>query len=535
MQTTNIHTKNYTEFREVYQLKLPLELDGLIPEDDSVRLLGQILEELDYTKLYQAYSAKGRNPAVDPKTMFKILVYAYSQNIYSTHKIEKACKRDINFMWLLAGAKVPDHSTIARFRQKHSSDAVENLFYQLVNILYEMNEIEYENVFIDGTKIEANANKYSFVWKKCVVKNQSRMHEKISTFIHNINLEYCTSYSFDSSSAINDIRKVSEFLEEKCVEEKIQFVKGCGTRPKPLQKQYEVIKGFEERQKAYEVCNEKFGGRNSFSKTDTDATFMHMKEDHMRNSQLKPGYNLQIGVEAEYITGVGVFSERNDLGTLKPMLENMTNSSGHKYNNVIADSGYESEEAYVYLEENEYKAYIKPQTYEKWKKRSFKNDISKRENMEYDKEKDEYTCHNGKKLRFIYSSIKTSGTGYKADVSFYECESCEGCSHKNKCTKAAGNRRIQVSKLFTEKRETSYKNIMSPKGVHLRVNRSIQVEGAFGVLKSDYKFKRFLTRGKTSVKTEFLFLCIGYNINKLHSKIQNDRLGMYLHPLKSIA
>ena len=127
--------KNYTEFGEPYQLVLPLNLEGLIPDDDSVRLLSHELEDLDYSLLYQAYSAKGRNPAVDPKTMFKILAYAYSQNIYSSRKIESACKRDINFMWLLAGQKAPDHSTIARFRTGFLADACENLFYQMVKRL----------------------------------------------------------------------------------------------------------------------------------------------------------------------------------------------------------------------------------------------------------------------------------------------------------------------------------------------------------------------------------------------------------------
>ena len=115
--------KNYTELGTTYQLVLPLSLEGVVPDDDSVRLLSHELEELDYTLLYQAYSAKGRNPAVDPKTMFKILTYAYSQNIYSSRKMEAACRRDINFMCLLAGQKAPDHSTIARFRTGFLAEA----------------------------------------------------------------------------------------------------------------------------------------------------------------------------------------------------------------------------------------------------------------------------------------------------------------------------------------------------------------------------------------------------------------------------
>lgn len=534
--TSNLkYQKDYTAFQDSYQLVLPLNLEGLIPDDDSVRLLSHVLEGLDYKDLYKAYSSKGRKPALEPKTMFKILVYAYSQNIYSSRGIEKACRRDINFRWLLAGADAPDHSTIDRFRQKYAACAVESLFYQFIEILYQTKEIRFENVFIDGTKIEANANRYSFVWKKSVMKNEAKMHIKVQELQDQINTEYIQNFCFSSEHALDALRSVTAFLLKKCTDENIEFVHGSGRRPKPLQKQYEKMKGYLERQENYDKSKETFAGRNSYSRTDHDATFMHMKEDHMRNGQLKPGYNLQIGVEAEYITGIGVFSERNDLNTLKPMLQNMEEQSGHRYQNVIADSGYESEEGYLFLEENGQTAYIKPQTYEKWKKRSFKNDISKRENMQYNHEADEYICHNNKKLTYRYTGHRKSASGYISDVSHYECEDCTGCPYKDKCTKSKGNRKLQVSKLFIEKRQISYENILSTKGTKLRMNRSIQVEGAFGVLKNDYKYKRFLTRGKTNVKTEFLFLVFGYDINKLHAKIQNERLGFELHPLKESA
>ena len=299
-----------------------------------------------------------------------------------------------------------------------------------------------------------------------------------------------------------------------------------------LQKFKEELESYYERQRKYNSQKELFQNRNSYSKTDPDATFMHMKDDHMRNSQLKPGYNVQIGVESEYVTGIGVFQDRSDSTTLILFLKDIESNSGMVYKNIIADSGYESEENYLYLEEQNQKYYIKPLTYEKWKKRSFKNDISKRENMVYDEPKDEYICHNGKRLRPIRFSYKTSASGYKSEVTIYECEDCSDCAYKAKCTKSQGNRKMQVSKKFIKLRQLSYENIMSPKGVLLRVNRSIQVEGAFGVLKNDYQFNRFLTRGKTSVKNEFILLCFGFNINKLHSKIQNGRCKKYLHEIE---
>lgn len=533
MLTTKLHTKNYTELSRNIQLVLPLNYEALIPEDDSVRLLSYILEGLNYTKLYAAYSSIGRKFAVEPKIMFKVLTYAYMNNIYSSRKIETACKRDINFMWLLEGRKRPDHSTVARFRTSYLEEAIEDLFYQMVEHLHRLNEIGYENLFVDGTKIEANANRYTFVWKKVVNKNEAKMFVKIQSCLEEINLTYMASFKVTQETLLDDLKAVISYLEEKRKQEKIEFVEGIGKRKSKLQKFTEALQEFYKRQEKYNTNNQLFEGRNSYSKTDPDATFMHMKDDHMRNAQLKPAYNIQIGVESEYVTGVGIFQDRTDTATLIPFLNDMESKLETPYENIIADAGYESEENYLYLEAKGQTCYIKPQTYEQWKKKSFKNDISKRENMFYNAETDEYTCRNGKQLKPVGITHRTSATGYRSEITVYECEECSGCQYKPSCTKAKGNRRLNVSKTFVEKRQVSYENITSEKGILLRVNRSIQVEGAFGVLKNDYNFNRFLTRGKNSVKTEFMLLCFGYNVNKLHAKIQNERTGKPLHPLKA--
>lgn len=532
MQQTKLYTKNYTQFGGIYQLVLPLNLEVLIPEDDSVRLLSHVLEGLNYDALYKAYSSTGRKPAVEPKILFKVLTYAYMNNIYSSRKIETACKRDINFMWLLEGKKTPDHSTIARFRKDYLQGCIDDLFYQMVQYLHDINEITFTNLFVDGTKIEANANRYTFVWKKTVKKNEAKMFEKIRSCIADINATYETDFKVVKESLLYDLNVVLAYLKEKQRQGQIEFVQGIGKRKTKLQKFTEMLQEFYTRQEKYNAHNQLFEGRNSYSKTDPDATFMHMKDDHMRNAQLKPAYNVQIGVESEYITGVGVFQDRSDMATLIPFLKEMESRLNARYESVIADSGYESEENYLYLEGQKQTYYIKPQTYEQWKKRSFKKNISKRENMFYNAETDEYTCHNGKQLKPIGISHRTSATGYRSEITVYECEDCSDCPHKSRCTKAKGNRKMQVSKTFVEKRQKSYENITTIKGILLRVNRSIQVEGALGVLKNDYYFNRFLTRGKNSVKTEFMLLCLGYNVNKLHAKIQNERIGKPLHPLK---
>ena len=530
---TKLYSKNYTLFDGGFQLVLPLNYEVLIPENDSVRLLSQILEGLDYRKLDKAYSSKGRKPAVVPKILFKVLTYAYMNNIYATRKIETSCRRDINFMWLLQGKKAPDHSTIARFRKEYLCEAVEDLFYQLVRLLNQIGEVNFENLFVDGTKIEANANRYTFVWKKVVDKNEAKMYTKIQSCVEKINLTYKTSFKIDKDTLLSDINAVLSYLKDKQQKENIEFVHGTGKRKTNLQKFTEELQTFYERQVQYNTHSQLFEGRNSYSKTDPDATFMHMKEDHMNNAQLKPAYNVQIGVESEYVTGVGIFQDRSDTTTLIPFLNNMETRLDAIYQKVITDSGYESEENYLYLEGKKQTYYIKPQTYEQWKTSSFKKDISKRENMFYDSSKDEYTCYNGKQLKPVGIIHKQSRTGYCSEITIYECENCSDCNCKAKCTKAKGNRQMKVSKKFIEKRQVSYENISSEEGILLRINRSIQVEGAFGVLKSDYNFNRFLTRGKTNVINEYILLCFGYNVNKLHAKIQKGRIGKSLHKVKT--
>lgn len=534
MPNTSKYHKDYTIFRGSYQLVLPLNLEGLIPNDESVRLLSHILEELDYHSLYQAYSREGRNPAVEPSLMFKILVYAYSQGIYSSRKIEQACRRDINFMWLLAGSKAPDHCTIARFRTHFLKEVCEELFGQLARILLESGEASGKNLFVDGTKIESRANKYTFVWKKAVGKHEARMQDQLSVRMTEINEEHIESLSFSPETAAADIETAAQRLEEKMLSQGIVPVHGRGKRKSRLQKDREYLQACLERQKRYDTHKKNFKGRNSYSKTDPDATFMHMKDDHMRNAQLKPGYNIQIGVDSEYIMGVGVFPDRNDTNTLIPFLSHTEGILRHQYKSVTADAGYENEENYLWLEKEGKTAYIKPLTYEKWKKRSFKKEVGRRENMTYLEEADCYVCDHGRILWNVGRKKKTSVTGYESSQDIYRCEDCTGCPHfGGKCTRSQKGKLLYVSKVLIAKRELSLKNIMSKDGIRYRMNRSIQVEGAFGVLKHDYGFDRFLTCGKINVKIEFLLLCMGYNINKLHTKIQGDRLQSHLHETKT--
>ena len=515
------------------QIGFPIQTPFIPREDDPVRLLFEVTEGLDYTELYNTYSTLGRNPAIDPAILFRILIYGYMNKLYSSRDIERACNRDINFMWLLQGQKAPDHNTIARFRSERLEKCIDNLFNQLIIKLGEMQEVKFQNIFIDGTKIEANANKYTFVWKKATDKFENKLQEKIKVILETLPIDLDIEVSkVKGKVTVDYVSEIIDKLNDLKEKHSIEFVYGKGKRKSKLQKYLEKLEDFIEKQSKYDEYNGIFNGRNSFSKTDKDATFMHMKEDHMQNGQLKPGYNIQIGVEGEYIVGVDVSSERSDQLTLIPFLDKLEKDLPKKFENVIADAGYESEENYMYLSKHNQKSYIKPQNYEKSKSKKFKEDISKRENMAYNIEEDYYICAYGKKLVPVSSKFKTSKSGYNSIVTIYESESCDKCPYKNKCTKAKGNKRLHVSKDFIKKRKESLNNITTPEGKLLRVNRSIQVEGAFGVLKQDYGFRRFLLRGKKNIKTEFMLLSFGYNIQKLFNKGIQNRKGILLHEMK---
>jgi len=518
MKKNQLCQKDYSKFPRNYQLKLCSEMDVLLPADESVRLLSEVMEELDYTNLYRAYARRGRKPKTSPPAMFKVLVYGDMEGKFASSEVARACRRDVNYMWLLGDEPAPDDDALNRFRSKHLCEAVENLFYQLVKKLRALDEITYSHLFGDGSKLEANANKYTFVWRKSVGKHQARLEQKTTEFM----AELCNRYGWMDGDVPEEALSRLDALRTE------PFVYGRGKRKTQLQRDIEQLSEMTSRQQKYEKYNETFKGRNSFSKTDPDATFMHMKDDHMRNAQLKPGYNVQLGVEGEYIVGVDISSERSDQLTMIPLLERMEQHLGHRYADVTLDAGYESEENYTWFEKRGQTCYIKPQNYERSKTRKFKSDMNLRENMPYDSEKDEYTCQNGKKILATYIGKRVSKSGFESEVTYYECESCEGCPYKKKCTRAKGNRTMRISKEFLRQRTESLERITSPTGILLRMNRSIQAEGAFGVIKQDYGFRQFLLRGNKKVRTEILLVAMAYNINKLHNKIQKNRTGKQL-------
>jgi transposase len=547
-----------------------MDVGVLIPADDSVRLPVFVLKQLNLTPLYEAYAAYGEKrrrekaarereaaergagrlavadeaeaavpppdrkrekkkdgrPPCDILVLLAVILYGYMEGIYSSRDLAKACRQNINFMWLLQGNPPPSHGMINAFRKHILGAMIESLLYEAVRFLADCGEARFTQVFIDGTMVEAQANRHTAVWRKNLDRYEEGQREKIRGVIREVNRSEGTAFSEEGEGIRERAEEVRTYIEMKLA----GGGAGASLSRKTLKTYRQILKECVKKLNTCGKQREIMGKRNSYSKTDPDATFMRMKD-----KSLKAAYNVQLAVEGEYITGAGIFATTGDGATLKPFLERLKQMLGTTYRKVVTDAGYDSEENYAYLAENRQQAYIKPASCERMKTGKFRNDISKRENMEYDGIRDEYTCANNKKLRVAGTERRVSKSGYESEVTVYESEGCEDCPFRERCTASKKNRRMEVSKKAAAFRAASKANITSEEGILLRVNRSIQVEGAFGVTKEDGRFRRFLTRGNGGVRCELFLVCPGYNMNKLHHKIQQGRCGTSLHPLKQKA
>ena len=527
----NTKQVDYTLYETGRQLKLPMETEIIIAADDPVRLVSAVVERMDIRKIERSYSQDGRNE-YPPRILLKVMIYAYMRLIYSSREIERACRENICFMYLLENNAAPDHNTIARFRSQHLLECEKELLEQFVAMLVEWGFVSLATVFIDGTKIEANANRYSFVWRKSTEKKIAKLKEQIKKELPVLKQSLALRWHVPEIPQIHHLKKLRKKLYAKAEAENLDWVTGKGHRKKPLQKAIETVNAWLEKWKKYTQDLHICGDRNSYCKTDHDATFMHMKEDHMRNGQLKPGYNVNVATSEEFIVGNYISADRNDVHTLIPFTKYLKRYD--KIKQICADSGYESEENYCYFEElKDIALFVKPSNHEQRKTKKYRTDISRRENMAYNAETDTYTCANGKAITFDAIKKTTSQNGFKIETSVYSCKDCAGCPMKAKCIRACGSKKpleernkvIYVSKRFARQREEMEERISTDEGKLIRVNRSIQAEGVFAMTKEDMGFRRFLLRSAVKVEVEWTLLSLAYNILKLHHKIQKQRLG----------
>ena len=567
--------KYYNEFFELGQQKINFKFFELsLPDDDPVYTLKKVLEEMDFTGLLAQYSNKGRN-GFNPIMKYAVLTYAGMRGIKEVDRIVELCERDLAFIWLTQGEKPKRDAFYDFINNKLTGEILDDLNYQFLRRLKKEGLITLEALYIDGTKIEANANRYTFVWRGTLNYHLAGLLDTIDSLYGRYNKllnENGYGHKYDLGNVqmfiIEGMDKVRDVIEKnrkrKLVKhkklsnntiieidncsplellklqmnlvriaegEEISFVYEKRQKKSEIQLLYEELETCGIRLMKYKECFEIMGkGRNSYSKTDLEATFMRMKEDHMLNGQLKPAYNVQIAVENYFIIHGYVSNDRTDYNTLIPVIRKHIDRFGEILKEVTADSGYCSEKNLLFLKEHGIESYIKLQDHEKRKTRAYKEDIGKYYNMSYHVFEDEhyYVCHDGRELRHIQTETKKQN-GYTQTFEVYACADCSGCEHKARCLykynpekDADQNKLMKINEQWEELKAASHANIESEKGILNRQIRSIQTEGHFGDIKENEKFRRFNHRSSEKVYKEFMLYAIGRNINKYHRFIHNQ-------------
>lgn len=507
---------NFKHYNQRQTALFPYSFDDLISEKHPVRVVDQVVESINIQPLLKAYSKEG-NPGYHPKMLLKVMIYAYMSNIYSSRKIELAIRENINFMWL-TGMSTVDHNTINRFRSDKLKDSFKEIFKQVVMMLAEEGLISMKQIYTDGTKIEAQAGRYTFVWGKSIKTNKAKMLTQLEEL-----WIYAQSISNDDDPDTEppQFKEISQEVIQKTVEQIDTKLSGNEKASKKSKAKLRYIKqNFEKNLRKYEEQEAILGGRNSYSKTDPDATFMRMKEDHMQNGQLKPGYNAQISTENQIIINYTLHQNPTDTKTLKPHLENLKETYGaeifKKIENITADAGYGSEENYDYLEKEELTAYVKYNTFEKEQDKNYqkKHKTFSKENLYYNQEEDYYVCPMGQKMHKTHESTKTTQAGYIQQLSHYQAQNCEGCPLRGVCFKAQGNRSIERNHNLERHKEKIRELLTSQTGIQKRKQRSADVEPVFAQMKHNNNFRRFSLKGIQKTELEFGLMALAHNLRK---------------------
>jgi len=494
----------------------PFNFDNFVDQNHPARIIDQVIEKLDLSELLFTYKGGGTS-SYHPRMMLKVIVFAYLNNLYSSRKIAKALKENVYFMWL-SGQQFPDFRTINNFRGQRLKETIEEIFKHVVLFLQSQGLVTLEEVFTDGTKIESVANRYTFVWKKSVERYKQKLEEKIQSALSEISaaIEQDNQTMKKEETELTVPVSVSE-LNHK-VEEINQKLKEQNA-PKPLQTKAKKLKEDSvPKLLEYETKLKFLAERNSYSKTDPDATFMRMKDDHMKNGQLKPAYNVQLSTENNFITNFGAHQNPGDTTTFKIHLESYKEKYGNYPWRAVADAGYGGLENYDFLEENGIDNFVKYNYFHKEKTKKFKADISKTENLYYNEKEDFLVCPMGQRMYPVTMSERESRAGYKYQVTIYQAGNCGGCPLNGACHKQKGNRKIELNKRLVKHKQKAKENLNSKLGVELRGRRNSEVEQTFGQLKWNKKFNRFLLKGLPKISTELGLLSIAHNFQKL-SKI----------------
>ena len=501
---------------------LPPSLDELIPEYHLVRVVNRVVDELEIEPLLAKYKGGGTS-SYHPRMMLKVIVYAYTQKIYSLRKIEKVLWENIGFMWISGGNR-PDFHTINNFRSDTLKEVVRKVFASLMEFLVEEGYVKMGNYFVDGTKVGANSNPHKVVWAKKTKRYKEKLQGQIEALldeIERVNEKENEEYGEENLEELGEKSEVTAEKVKKKVEELNQRL-----LEKPQDKALEkAVKKLEKehlpRLQKYEEQERVLNGRNSYSKTDPDASSLRMKEDRAaRKSLARPAYNVQIGTEEQFVVGYSIHQQADDTSCFIPHMQQQEFPHSRKFKRGSGDAGYGSEENYAWLEKEGIENFLKYNTFHQEQHPPRKPELLEKLRFKstyfpYDKEKDEFICPAQNRMIYVETQPYKSKNGYLSQRRFYECLDCSTCPLKSKCTKAKGNRRMQTGFELQHYRQQAKDNLLSEQGIALRKLRSIEVETVFGDIKHNMDFRRFMLRGLKKVEIEWGLLCMAHNLRKL--------------------
>jgi transposase len=490
-------------------MMLPPSLEELITENHPVRIVNQVIDRINIDPLLKKFKGGGTS-SYHPRMLLKVLVYGYLNNTYSSRKMEAALKENIHFMWL-SGMNKPDHNTLNRFRSERLKDVLKTVFGKVVELLVEAGHVSLKEVYTDGTKIEAQANRYTFVWGNAIKTSKARMEEQLKELWayaervaqEELKDETPTSFAPVSAGQVSQvIDKIDKALEGKNISKK-----------KRQQLKY-AKKNWPSAMQRYEQQEQLLNKRKSYSKTDTDATFMRMKEDHMRNGQLKPAYNVQLSSHHQYIVNYSLHQNPTDTTTLKKHLDSFHSLYQNYPQVLVADAGYGSEENYKLLNNRKIEGYVKHNQFDR-NQRTKNADPFKGDSLVYDKKQDIVLCPSGKPMTPMGETTRITANGFKQKITKYQAVQCKRCPLRKECHQQKGNRIVDINHRLRKLKQQADQRLKSEQGIIYRKQRAADVEPVFGNIKHNKNFKRFMLRGLVKVEIETGLLALAHNLAKL--------------------
>lgn len=488
----------------------PPNLDDLIDANHPVRIVSEVIDNIDIDILIKKYKGGGTS-SYHPRMLLKVLVYSYLNNIYSSRKMESAVKENIYFMWL-SGMMKPDHHTLNRFRSERLRNILKEVFSQIVLLLVDSGHVNLKEIYTDGTKIESAANRYTFVWGRAINASRQRIKEQLREL-------WGYTQKLAAQEKGNDTPPDFDKIEAKEVKATIARIDAAlkdkeGVDPKVKAKLNYAKKNWPSKLKQYKKQARMLKGRNSYSKTDTGATFMRMKEDHMKNGQLKPAYNVQVSSSNQFVVNYSLHTNPTDTKTLIPHLKQYEELYHLLPDVQVSDAGYGSEQNYQYLHDKGIEAYIKPTDFDRRQRKNYQPDQFATEQLKYDEATDQFYCPSGQAMSKV-GSKKQKEAGITKTYTLYKAKGCSKCPLREACHKQKGNRIISVNHKGRKLRQQAYERLKTEKGIYYRKRRPADVEPIFGNIKHNKNFKRFLLKGIDKTEIEWGLLCIAHNLSKI--------------------